>query len=84
MVRILTLVAIALVLLLQPAAAQRDRDRRPDRPDAAEVDREVLLGEKSVDSGLTAIRSTSDSPRIGTETDPSGRSASTPIATTCI
>jgi hypothetical protein len=48
MVRILTSVAIALVLLLQPAAAQRDRDRRPDRPDAAEVDREVLLGEKSV------------------------------------
>jgi hypothetical protein len=48
MVRILMSAAIAVVLLLQPAAAQRDRDRRPDRPDAAEVDREVLLGEKSV------------------------------------
>jgi hypothetical protein len=48
MVRILMSLAIAVVLLSQPAAAQRDRDRRPDRPDAAELDREVLLGEKSV------------------------------------
>ena len=48
MVRILMSLAIAVVLLLQPATAQRDRDRRPDRPDAAELDREVLLGEKSV------------------------------------
>ena len=74
MVRILTSVAIALVLLLQPAAAQRDRDRRPDRPDAAEVDREVLLGEKSV--GFRVDRDT-----INIPSDPS---ASTPIATTCI
>ena len=48
MLRIVTTVAIALVLLLQPAVAQRERDRRPDRPDAGESDREVLLGEKSV------------------------------------
>jgi hypothetical protein len=45
MLRIITSVAIALLVLLQPASAQRDRDRRPD---VGEFDREVLLGEKSV------------------------------------
>jgi len=45
MLRIIASVAIALLVLLQPASAQRDRDRRPD---VGESDREVLLGEKSV------------------------------------
>ena len=42
--RIASSVAIALLLLLEPASAQRERDR----PGAGELDREVLLGEKSV------------------------------------
>ena len=45
MLRIIASVAIALLVLLQPASAQGDRDRRPD---VGESDREVLLGEKSV------------------------------------
>ena len=46
MFRLLTSVGIALLVLLQPAQAQRERDRRP--AEVEEAGREVLLGEQRV------------------------------------
>ena len=49
MFRLLTTTAFAVLVLLSPAQAQREKDRGPDRSDAAEAKRgEVLLGEKRV------------------------------------
>ena len=46
MIRLVTSVAIALLVLLQPAQAQRERDRRPAVEE--EAGRKVLLGEQRV------------------------------------
>jgi hypothetical protein len=48
MLRLLTPIAVACLLLTQPAQAQRDRDRGPDRQDTGAERGEVLLGEQRV------------------------------------